>query len=54
MISKKSNGNSEINIRVKDIQIAIEIKTLLILSRLAIIEDSIRPPEPTIKPLALK
>lgn len=54
MISNKSNGNSDINIKIKDIQIAIEIKTLLVLSKLAIIEDSIRPPEPTIKPLILK
>ena len=36
---------------MKNIGIAIELKTLLILSKLALMEESIQPPKSTIKPI---
>lgn len=50
----KITKDSTINISIKDIGIAIELKTLLILSKLALIEDYIHPPKSTIKPIDYK
>lgn len=44
MNTNKKTDNSDIRIKVKDVGIAIEIKRLVTLSKLALLEDYIQPP----------
>lgn len=43
-----------INVRVQGLKIAIELKNLLILSKLALMDDGIQPPKATLVPVKKK
>lgn len=51
MNTNKKTDDSDIRIKVKDIGIAIEIKRLVTLSKLALLEDYIQPPPSQIIPV---
>lgn len=40
--------------KIQALKIALELRNLLILSKLALMEDSIQPPKPTLKPKVVK
>ena len=40
------NGNMLIDLRIEALNISIELKNLLIMSKLALMEESIQPPKP--------
>ncbi len=54
MCTISEKNESIITLNIKDIKIAIELKILLTLSKLALIEEYIQPPKSSIKPIHKK
>lgn len=50
----KSTVDTVINVKIQDLKIALELRNLLILSKLAVMDADIQPPKSTLAPKVIK